>query len=260
MVGSPVGRDILLNHSFGGAMKKVGLILLCRYNSSRLPGKILKRVGEKTVLETIYERLLQARGAEEIVVATSVESTDDVIADFCEERQIRYFRGDLEDVASRFLACAQASGFDFAGRVNGDNLFADIPTIQRAIQLAGTDKFDLITNVPGRTFPAGMTVEVVRTSFFQEVMARVDDARLREHVTLHFYENEGVGRRYIIRCSGLKGAQGADFAIDRAEDLERARKMVGRMNRDHIYYHLPDILRLSEEVDGIEEGEERAAG
>lgn len=229
-------------------MKKIGLILLCRFNSSRLPGKIMEQVGGKPVLEVIYERLLETRSAEDIVVATSVERSDDIIAQYCEERQIRYFRGDLTDVAGRFLECAEVSGFDFAGRVNGDNLFADIPTIQRAIQLAGTDNFDLITNVPGRTFPAGMTVEMVRTAFFKEAMAKVRDARLREHVTLHLYENEVLGRRYIIRCGGVRGAKGADFAIDTPADLERARAMMARMNRGHIYYHLPDILRLAEQV------------
>lgn len=242
-------------------MTTIGLILLCRYNSSRLPGKILEEVGGKTVLERLYERLLQTRGPEEIVVATSEERSDDRIADFCQERDIRYFRGDLQDVAGRFLECAQAAGFDFAGRINGDNLFADIPTIQRAIRLAGTESFDLVTNVPGRTFPVGMSVEIVRTAFFKEVMASVEEARLREHVTLHLYENDELGRRYIIRCAGLSGAKGAHFAIDKPEDLERARALVGRMNRAHIYYHLPDLLRLSELVERSEvEGEHRAAG
>lgn len=222
---------------------RTGLIIVCRYNSSRLPGKILCEIEGKPLLAYIHERLLQTRDAEDIVVATSVEDHDDRIEDFCRSRGISCYRGHLEDVAGRFLACAQHFGFDFAGRINGDNLFVDIPTVRKAIAFAESDDFDFITNVPGRTFPYGMSVELVRTSFFETILADVDDGRLREHITLCLYENEELGRRKYIRCPIPEGS-GIQMAIDEPADLRRARRMMKRMDRPHIEYDLADLLRL----------------
>lgn len=222
---------------------KVGWILLCRYNSTRLPGKILREIEGKALLKYIYERLLREARAEEIVVATSEESHDDRIEEYCRGEGIQCFRGDLEDVARRFLACARAYEMDFAGRINGDNLFVDPATVGAARELAESDEYDFITNVPGRSYPYGMSVEVVRRKFFEEVLEGVSDRRLREHVTLALYEEEERGRRAYLRAAAEEG-RGLHLAIDEEKDLELARRLMGRMKRPHWEYGLEEILDL----------------
>ena len=64
---------------------KTGLIVLCRYNSSRLPGKILKEINGKPLLSYILERLKLSRQSDQIIVATSDQPTDDPIAEFCKK-------------------------------------------------------------------------------------------------------------------------------------------------------------------------------
>ena len=55
---------------------KIGAIVICRYNSSRLPGKILKKINNKALLTYIIERLKCVQNLDEITVATSEEATD----------------------------------------------------------------------------------------------------------------------------------------------------------------------------------------
>ena len=80
-------------------MKSVGVVIVCRYNSSRLPGKILKVIEGKTILERIYKRINQVFPTNKIIVATSIEETDDVIQEFCEENNIQLYRGSLENAS-----------------------------------------------------------------------------------------------------------------------------------------------------------------
>ena len=81
---------------------KIGAIVICRYNSSRLPGKILKKINGKPILTYIIERLKCVQNLDDFIVATSINTTDQPIVDYCIKNQIKYFRGSLENVAERF--------------------------------------------------------------------------------------------------------------------------------------------------------------
>ena len=222
---------------------KTGWIVLCRYNSSRLPGKILREIEGKAVLKYIVERLEMVAEREAIVVATSRDGSDDRIEEYCHREGIECYRGSLEDVAGRFLSCAGAYGFEYAGRINGDNIFVDPATVARARDLAEEGRYDFITNVPGRSFPFGMSVEVVRRRFFEEVLKEVRDPRLREHVTLALYEDQERGKRAYLKAP-VEGGRGLQLAVDQEEDLERARRLVGRMRKWHGEYGLEELLEL----------------
>ena len=113
----------------------VGAIVICRYNSSRLPGKILKEINGKPILTYIIERLRCVNKIDDIVVATSDEATDQPIVDFCIKEGIKYYRGSLLNVADRFLRCSIENGFDYSIRVNGDNMFLDHRVVSEMIDI-----------------------------------------------------------------------------------------------------------------------------
>lgn len=207
---------------------KVGIVLLCRYNSRRLPGKILREIGGRTVLGHILDRIRRASPDVPVVVATSVDPTDDPIALYCRRAGLDCFRGPLEDVAGRFLGCAEQHGWDYAVRINGDNLFLDPDTLAAMLAIVGTGAFDVVTNVPGRTFPRGMSVEAVRTAFYADAMRGVTDPGHREHVTSWLYDNPDVGRRYLYENRVCPQAAGLQLALDTPEDLELASRIVER--------------------------------
>lgn len=200
----------------------IGIIVLCRFNSTRLPGKILSEIRGRAVISYIVERIRLADPNRTIVVATSVDPSDDPIDLYCRRSGINCFRGSLDDVAGRFLDCAEFYGFDFAVRINGDNLFVDVSTLQAMLAVADTDVFDFVTNVPGRTFPYGMSVEIVRTSFYEEAIASINALEHREHVTSWLYIHPELGKRYVYVNHHCPEAAGLQLALDTPADLSRA--------------------------------------
>jgi N-acetylneuraminate synthase/N,N'-diacetyllegionaminate synthase len=202
-----------------------GIVVLCRFSSRRLPGKILREIDGIATLGHILGRIGEAAPEHPVVVATSVDPSDDAIASYCERHRVDCHRGPLDDVAGRFLTCAEIRGWDFATRINGDNLFVDIPTLAAMLAIADTGRFDVVTNVPRRTFPRGMSVEIVRTDFYRAAMEGVTDPGHREHVTSRLYEID-VGTRYVYENRSCPAAAGMQLALDTAEDLELARRIV----------------------------------
>lgn len=223
---------------------KIGIVILCRYNSSRLPGKALLPIEGRSVLGHIVDRLRRGADTWPIIVATSEEKSDDVVERFCRYSDIHCFRGSLQDVSWRFIACADAFGLDYAVRINGDNFFADPDTLRSMLAIAQTGMYDFITNVPGRTFPYGMSVEIVRTAFYRDTLVHQGKAH-REHVTSWLYENESIGTRFHFRNQHCPEAQGLDLALDTMDDLERLTQIVERMDRFPSSYSLKDIVRLA---------------
>lgn len=224
---------------------KIGIAILCRYSSSRLPGKILREINGRTILGHINDRLQRGCKGYPVVVATSEDSSDDPIASYCRRSSLNCFRGSLNDVAGRLLACATQNKWDYVVRINGDNLFTDPETLHATLSIAETDLFDIITNVPGRTFPYGMSVEILRVPFFRDCYHRFTTKEHREHVTSWFDLNEDQGKRYIYTNWRCPEAAKIPLALDTDEDLARYTVMFSRMDRHPATYTLSEIVRLA---------------
>lgn len=225
-----------------------GIVILCRYSSSRLPGKILKEIAGQPILYHIYQRLSSAFPSEQLVVATSEEASDDPIAEFCERHQINCFRGSLNHVAQRFYEAAAARNWEYAVRINGDNLFIDTNTLETMMDQFQAGGYDFVSNVPGRTFPYGMSIEIVGVPFFKEILAKIQELRHQEHVTLYLYDHETVGKRHYVVNEEVQTLQGAKFAIDEQKDFDFATKLMTSLGDRKYTYNLEDLARL---VEGI---------
>jgi sialic acid synthase SpsE/spore coat polysaccharide biosynthesis protein SpsF (cytidylyltransferase family) len=228
---------------------KIGIVILCRFASKRLPGKILQEINGRTVLGHIVDRLQRGCMGYPVVVATSQESSDDPIAAYCRRSGLPCFRGSLDDVAGRLLACSEDYQWDYVVRINGDNLFVDPALLHSMMAVAQTDVFDLITNVPGRTFPYGMSIEILRVSFFRSVLEPLEDQQHLEHVTSWLYENKSVGRRHVVVNQDCRGAAGLQLALDTSQDLERYTAMFDRMTRHPATYTFSEIVLMATKSD-----------
>jgi len=222
----------------------VGIIIICRFNSSRLPGKILKEINGKPLLSFILERLQQSTYHENIVIATSNQPTDQPIIEYCEENNISYFRGDLNNVSQRFAACMQHFSFDYGVRINGDNIFTDAKLVDKAIDLAIENNYDFVSNVKGRTFPTGMSVEVVSSQFYIQQIREFKEESHFEHVTLYFYENEDAGNFHFFRNDEMKEAKGLKMAVDTQNDFNFVSSIIKNMEKPHFAYDWKAITKI----------------
>ena len=160
-------------------------VIQARMGSSRLPGKIMMDLAGAPMLQRLIERVVTARLVDQTIVATSAQSMNDCVATLCEQIGVPCFRGEENDVLSRFLSIADETDAEFLVRVTGDNPFVDgelIDLVLEAFQDA-EDPLDYANNIEGTGYPYGMYVEVMRVDALRQASRRAD-AAMREHVTL----------------------------------------------------------------------------
>ncbi len=227
---------------------KVGIVIQARMGSSRLPGKVLRLLAGKPLLQYLLESVGECRRPTTRIVATSSAPEDDAIADFCRARGLQCFRGDPLDVASRFRAVTAEHGLDAVARLSGDSPLLDPRLVERGIMLFEDQAPDLVTNVFPRSFPPGQSVEVFAAAAFARawgMMAEPDD---HEHVTRVFYR---YPLRFAIRnFAAAEDLSGVDLAVDTAADFRRIERLVEGLERPHWQVGYRDLARRYRELDG----------
>lgn len=230
-------------------MIKVGIIILTRYSSSRLPGKALKEINDETLLGSIYDRLSRKFENISIIVACSINEKDNSISQFCKRSGIKFYKGPENNVSKRFLKCAEENNFTYAVRINGDNYFADIQTISEAIAIAKTNRYEFITNVPGRTYPYGMSVEVINVEKYRNIVEEIETDADKEHVFSWIYRNPDRVSSYCMTNYDYPKMRELKLAIDTAEDMIMAEEISLQLRQRELDISLKNINQiLAEEI------------
>ncbi len=171
-------------------MAILGAIIVARFDSRRFPGKVLHPLAGQPMLAHVAERCRLVPALERrIVLATTARAVDHPIARFAADLGLGVFRGGTDNVARRLLECAWSAGWDAFFRVNADSPCLDPDLLQRAADAFHSGYFDLVTNLHPRTFPYGISVELMRTATYAEAYPRFERPDHREHATLYYYEN-----------------------------------------------------------------------
>ncbi|GGG38960.1 3-deoxy-manno-octulosonate cytidylyltransferase [Croceivirga lutea] len=223
----------------------IGIIVLCRYSSSRLPGKILKPLNGKPILQYIIERLEKLNHNIPVVICTSNEPSDDIIEDYCKTNNLEIFRGHLENVAQRFLDCSKAHNFSSSVRINGDNVFLDYELIKSMIITHQSSHSLFTSNVKNRTFPKGMSVEIVDVNYYQNSINYFKEED-KEHVMTYFYRKENKRHNFIYNSEDY--GKTLNFAIDTPQDFNNASAVIELMKDSHVNYKMKEIIQLYNQV------------
>ena len=153
-------------------------------SSSRLPGKVMRPLLGEPMLGRQIERMRRAKRLTRILVATSVEASDDVVEDYAASIGVPVVRGALNDVLDRYRTALRAEGDpDHFLRITADCPLADPALIDRCIRRHIAGAYDYTHTGPGWSFPKGLDVEVVRTPVLDLAWRCAEDPYEREHVT-----------------------------------------------------------------------------
>jgi spore coat polysaccharide biosynthesis protein SpsF len=227
---------------------RIGIVVQGRMSSRRLPGKVLMRIGGKTLLQQLIEGCRQVADVDGLCVATSDHASDDPIARHCMELRVDCHRGPLEDVAARFVEAATAMAFDAVVRISADSPLIDPRLIQHLIRrYRQQGDCDLATNVLRRTYPSGMSVEVIRAETLGRAHPMMDAAE-REHVTTFFYAHRDQYR--IVSVEREQPLAGAKFSIDTPDDHRRIAALVTRLDRPYWEYGIEELAEMLAAVPG----------
>ena len=201
------------------------IIVFARLDSSRLPGKALTSIAGRFLLDRVIDRCRATPGSPKVIVATSDRATDDPIANHVAARGELLFRGATEDVAGRALACAKAHGLDRFARISGDSPFIDPNLIARCLARSRDGAAELVTNVFPRTYPIGVSVEVITTAAMRRIVAETVDPEDREHVTRYAYRR---AEHFILDNVSAPDDRyaGVSLSVDTQADLAKARWII----------------------------------
>lgn len=197
------------------------VVVFARLDSRRLPGKALKMIAGKTLIDRVLDRATATPGSPLVIVATSDRPLDDPIADHVENRGVAVFRGAAEDVAGRALACAERHGLDRFARISGDSPFIVPALIDACLKRSRAGDAELVTNVFPRSYPVGVSAEAITTAAMRRIVSETDDPADREHVTRYVYNNPDRFRIENVALPDDRYA-GLSLAVDTAADHARA--------------------------------------
>lgn len=166
-------------------------ILQARMSSSRLVNKVLKKVRDKELLLYEIERLKKSKNINDLIIATSEDKSDDELITFAKKNGIKFFRGSLDDVLSRYYNCAKEYKQRYnikdinIVRVTGDCPLIDPYVIDEVISSFKMSSFDYVSNTLKPTFPDGMDIEICTFSSLEKANNNATFKSDREHVTLY---------------------------------------------------------------------------
>ncbi len=207
-------------------------IIQSRMTSERFPGKMLAPFLGKPVLAHVVERIQISKINLKIILATSNNYTDDPLAIYAKHLGIDVVRGSHEDVMSRFVLVLNKFKCDAFFRVCGDSPLLFPLLFDKAASIYNQSEYDLVTNVFPRTFPAGISVELIKSKTFIEVEKKIINKKDREHITQYFYSKEKEFKIYNIKC-GKSFNSNFKLSLDKPEDLKKMEEWSKSRNKDY---------------------------
>ena len=198
--------------------------------SSRLPGKVMAPVLGQPMIARQVERLRRSQRLDHLVLATSLEASDDPLASYAQGAGLDMVRGDLNDVLSRFGAVLD--GFPQAStvvRLTADCPLTDWRVLDQVIDLLELGGSDYVNNTgPERTFPHGLDVEAMKASVLRQAVATATTAYDREHVTPLIYNApERFKVSHLTRAPSLAHLR---WTVDYPDDLAFVREVYGKLH------------------------------
>ena len=182
--------------------------------STRLPGKVARRIGGKTLIEILVARLRHSHGLHEITVATTTNRRDDVIVDLSEDLGIGCYRGSENDVLERYLQAAKFTNAEIIVRVTSDNPLTSPRLLDVLVDAHNRGKADYTHS--GNAI-IGTGSEIISMDALATANARAESPSEREHVT-PFIRNHPELFSLLDVDSGLR-YDDIRLTVDTEEDL-----------------------------------------
>jgi glutamate-1-semialdehyde 2,1-aminomutase len=219
---------------------KVLAIIQARYNSTRFPGKVVKKIYNKTVLEILIKRLSRSKYISKIIVACSKNPNDKAIINICKKLGVNYFVGSEADVLDRFYKAAKKYKGENIVRITADCPLSDPKIIDDVIINFFSNHADYASNTNPSTFPDGFDVEIFKFGVLKEAYVKAKKSLEREHVTTFIIKNKKFKKfnlRNSIDYSSLR------LTLDEKEDFILIEKILINF-RNNLYFSLNNILEF----------------
>lgn len=223
-------------------MAKIVATIEARMTSSRLPGKVLMDLVGKPVLQHIIERLEKSAVLDEIVVATTVNDTDQPIVDLCKSIGCKYYRGSEEDVLLRVLEAAKSVEADLIVEITGDCPVIDRRHVDYLVDMFKNGEYDYVSNIIERSFPRGFDTQVFPVRILEKVNQLTKEPSDHEHVSLYIYNNPDKFRLKNWKAKGKMNNPELEITLDTLVDYELIKEIYENLYFENNDFSAEDVV------------------
>jgi glutamate-1-semialdehyde aminotransferase/spore coat polysaccharide biosynthesis protein SpsF (cytidylyltransferase family) len=223
--------------------KNLITIIQARYSSIRFPGKVLKKIKGKTLLEILIRRLQKSNYIHKIVVASSKKDEDLKIKNICKKINIEFYRGSENDVLDRYYKAARFFKARNIVRITADCPLIDPKIVDEVIAKHFQKKADYTTNTMPATFPDGFDVEIFKFSALEKAW-KVSRKKsfLKEHVTTYIRSNSKFKKFNVALKSNYSFLR---LTIDEPIDFEVINDVTKNFS-NILTFGINDVIKLYE--------------
>jgi len=215
-------------------------IVQARVSSTRLPGKVLKEINGKSLIEILFHRLSQAKKINRIMLATSVNKENDPLVNIIAKLGYDVFRGSEDDVLGRYYKASKQYEPESVIRITGDCPIIDPSLVDEVISLYDKENVDYASNTNPPTYPDGLDVEVFSFKSLKEANNKAKSSHEREHVTPYIRTNKKLKN---INLSNNKNDSNERWTIDDPEDYVVIENIVNHF-APNLDFTWKDVLEL----------------
>lgn len=233
---------------------KTIVVTQARSNSTRLPNKVLMKIEDKTLLQIHVDRIKQANKVNEVIIATTINEVDNVIAELGNDLKVEVYRGSENDVLDRFYQAVKDKKADFIIRLTSDCPLIDPKLLDEMIETAQEKKLDYYSNVLQERYPDGQDVEVFTFSALEKAWMEAILKSDREHVTPYIRTNSSYngGKLFQSENHNLKeDYNNVRLTVDEVKDFEVMELIISKLGMDKNWKTYADYYLENEEIQKI---------
>lgn len=196
------------------------------------------------MLYYLVERLRRVKSIQEIVLATTVNETDDTLVEFAKTMNISFYRGSEDDVLERVIGAGESADADIIVEITGDCPIIDPLIVEQAIQIFLHNDADYVSNAIVRSYPDGMDTQVFRLETLKKSAQMTNSPPDREHVTLHIRRHPEIFRHINLVAPPDLHWPELGLTLDEAKDYEFLKTIIEYFGDANPYFSCREVIRL----------------
>ena len=236
-------------------MTRTVVVVQARMGSTRLPGKVLKPIGDRRVIDHVLARCKRIGSADLVCCAVPDEPASETLVAAAKENDVAVVLGSEDDVLARFQKAAIETDADVLLRVTCDCPLIDPGLCDELIALRAETGADYGNNIDPRCWPDGLDCEVFTRATLERAVAETFEKRDREHVTPWMRRHPDLRRCHLPSPDVAWGA--LRWTLDYPEDLAFFEALNDRLSADGKdpaaagYSDIMDVLRRDPKIAAI---------
>jgi spore coat polysaccharide biosynthesis protein SpsF len=236
-INVPLSEDLLVPRT-----KRLRLVatLACRAGGSRLYGKPVQRIGDRTILEYLVARIQSIPRVDQIVLAISEGSENTLFIDYANKLGIDYVIGDEWDVQERLIVAGERVNADLLLRATTESPFLYTDNVEELVERHIAEGAALSVT---EGLPDGAYCEIISLDALKDAHARGERRHRSELCTLYMFEHPERYKHLTLKAPPkLSRAGDIRLTVDYPEDLIVCRKIAEELGRGGPLFSLEAIV------------------